>query len=362
MKCPVCAWEHPALLCPRCGFDSSRDYTKYPTFGTVGKLSTASAQRKEWEEKQKSEAFTPPQESFEMIFEELESVVEPDAEVNPRKKKSLVLIATCAAVAFLINNICADNSKTTYILSYRAKRLNEYTILGTDSSKQEEQQSFSYDIPYDIPYDYITYIAQNRYDSVRLHEFPEFDIEITTTVLDNYPIRTWAILEYDLYHRWSEKLLIPSTWKNNILKKDNTALHKVYGSDILRKDVDSAVFLDSLVDAPDNAMDVSVQCDGSVKLWAVQKGKLYTLYFAADGGINAKHACQGLFSGYRNLKEIDFGRNFHTEHTESMSHMFNDCSALKKIDLSSFDTTNVTDTDGMFRNCPAGADWQHLLH
>ena len=182
------------------------------------------------------------------------------------------------------------------------------------------------------------------------------------TVLDNYPIRTWAILEYDLYHRWSEKLLIPSTWKNNILKKDNTALHKVYGSDILRKDVDSAVFLDSLVDAPDNALDVSVQCDGSVKLWAVQKGKLSTLYFAADGGINAKHACQGLFSGYRNLKEIDFGRNFHTEHTESMSHMFNDCSALKKIDLSSFDTTNVTDTDGMFTNCPAGADWQHLLH
>ena len=38
MKCPVCSGEHPGLVCQRCGFDSSRDYTKYPTFGPVGRV------------------------------------------------------------------------------------------------------------------------------------------------------------------------------------------------------------------------------------------------------------------------------------------------------------------------------------
>lgn len=47
MKCPVCAWEHPSMLCPRCGFDSSRDYEKYPTFGIVEKAPAVSAQRKD---------------------------------------------------------------------------------------------------------------------------------------------------------------------------------------------------------------------------------------------------------------------------------------------------------------------------
>ena len=33
MKCPVCDQENPSMLCPRCGFDASRDYEKYPTLG-----------------------------------------------------------------------------------------------------------------------------------------------------------------------------------------------------------------------------------------------------------------------------------------------------------------------------------------
>lgn len=53
VKCPVCDNENPSMLCRKCGFDSSRDYSKYPTFGPVGRVPSVSALRKQWQEKQK---------------------------------------------------------------------------------------------------------------------------------------------------------------------------------------------------------------------------------------------------------------------------------------------------------------------
>lgn len=50
MICPICDNDNPSLLCQRCGFDSSRDYGKYPTFGAVGRVPSASALRKRWED------------------------------------------------------------------------------------------------------------------------------------------------------------------------------------------------------------------------------------------------------------------------------------------------------------------------
>ena len=49
MKCPVCDSLNTSMLCPRCGFDVSRDYTRYPTFGIVPSAATASSLRRERE-------------------------------------------------------------------------------------------------------------------------------------------------------------------------------------------------------------------------------------------------------------------------------------------------------------------------
>ena len=43
VKCPVCDNLNTSMLCPRCGFDASRDYEKYPTFGIVGAVPAISA-------------------------------------------------------------------------------------------------------------------------------------------------------------------------------------------------------------------------------------------------------------------------------------------------------------------------------
>ena len=54
-----------------------------------------------------------------------------------------------------------------------------------------------------------------------------------------------------------------------------------------------------------------------------------------------------MFSGDESLEEIYFGRNFNTSNVTNMSHMFED-TWLEELDLSSFDTSKVTDMSYMF--------------
>lgn len=47
MKCPVCDQENSTMLCSQCGFDASRDYEQYPTFGPIKKALSVSAMRRD---------------------------------------------------------------------------------------------------------------------------------------------------------------------------------------------------------------------------------------------------------------------------------------------------------------------------
>ena len=52
-KCPVCETEYgDVTVCPKCGFDGSCDYERYPTAFTVRNAKSARALRREWEQKQ----------------------------------------------------------------------------------------------------------------------------------------------------------------------------------------------------------------------------------------------------------------------------------------------------------------------
>lgn len=123
--------------------------------------------------------------------------------------------------------------------------------------------------------------------------------------------------------------------------------------------------------------------------WVTPTNELYDLYISAEGGVNAANACADLFADYFNAKTINFGEAFHTTGAADMSCMFLRCQALSKLTLGdSFDTSAVQDmskmfkectsltelplsdsfvttnakTTAMFTNCPAGADYQHLLN
>jgi len=58
----------------------------------------------------------------------------------------------------------------------------------------------------------------------------------------------------------------------------------------------------------------------------------------------------GMFKGCSSLKSIDLS-SINTTNVKHMDGMFYDCSSLTSIDLSSFNTTNVNYLVGMFKGC-----------
>ena len=57
-----------------------------------------------------------------------------------------------------------------------------------------------------------------------------------------------------------------------------------------------------------------------------------------------------MFNGCSSLKSIDLS-SFNTSNVNNMSCMFNVCSSFESIDLSSFNTSNVNDMSFMFSFC-----------
>lgn len=374
MKCPVCGQENQSMLCPKCGFDSSLDYGKYPTFGIVGKAPAVSTLKTEWEEKQRPvEPKTPPEvffdPDFQLAFDDPSWwAAEPEIVEKPQKRIPWQAIIAC--VIPLVVGIWLGWETGSWMLP---------------SNGPEE--------------------------NVQVQAPPDTTVQ-TTPPETITPQSEGALSE-------------SSSWRANVLKQDIFSSSYVYGTAILKSSVKTVTFLDTLEDVPGLAFDVSQNGNGSVKMWfekdsvpydpnLVADGWELDLYFAADGGINAKSACSGLFCGYSKLKKIDFGKGFHTREVWDMSLMFANCHKLSELDLSSFDTGNVLDMgamfqdcrslceldlrsfntanvqdmsfmfggcenltnlvlssfdtgnvqnmDSMFDNCPAGDDWQHLLH
>lgn len=146
-------------------------------------------------------------------------------------------------------------------------------------------------------------------------------------------------------------------WINNVLKPDGDISEYTYnltvlGSTILRQDIRSITFLDTLKDMPADNWDVSENRDGSVRAWVINEADLY---IGADGGINARY-CQNLFYGYSWVSAIYFNHCFHTDYATSMNSMFAFCSTLSVLDVSDFNTAEVEDMGSMFYGCYALTD------
>jgi len=133
---------------------------------------------------------------------------------------------------------------------------------------------------------------------------------------------------------------VPSEpWELNVLMADPLS-----GLKIARQDIRQVTFLDTLTGLPEVTFDLSKAQDGSVLAW-VEKEKVF---IAAEGGINARESCSGLFRDCKNLEKVTFGKHFHTEQTTSMDNMFYSCVKLVFVDLENLDTSNVTDMSQMF--------------
>ena len=132
---------------------------------------------------------------------------------------------------------------------------------------------------------------------------------------------------------------------------DPNETYQVFGLSTVREDVCSITFYNSLDKAPSGkTTDVSLKKDGSVVAWLEPDAasELYRLNIAAEGNIVAPKNCEGLFSNYTNLQEIDFNHCFDTSLVENMANMFGSCHELTELDLRGFNTSNVTDMRNMF--------------
>ena len=86
---------------------------------------------------------------------------------------------------------------------------------------------------------------------------------------------------------------------------------------------------------------------------------LYNLYIVSEAPIFAPSNCLEIFSFYKydnengelisNLIQIKFNDNFNTANVTNMESMFNGCSSLTNLDLSSFNTSKVKYMGGMYR-------------
>lgn len=153
---------------------------------------------------------------------------------------------------------------------------------------------------------------------------------------------------------------VQRSWTDNVLMAapDTTpnleGKNKILGnSNILRDEIISVDFLNTLAEIPDGAevWDVSADGSGSVMAWAVPYGAGYNLYIGAEGGMAANADCRTLFEYYTNVETIRFNGNFHTQNVETMGFMFSDCESLTSVDVGDFDTSNVTDMKAMFQGC-----------
>ena len=125
--------------------------------------------------------------------------------------------------------------------------------------------------------------------------------------------------------------------------------------------------------------DISEAGDGSVMAYVEDDGtgnSTYKVTIGGKGGIIANESMLGYFAGFNKMTSIDLSSldtskvtnmngmfigcrgltnldvsNFDTSQLTDMNHMFDSCTSLTSLDLSSFDTSNVTNMQGMFRCC-----------
>ena len=125
-----------------------------------------------------------------------------------------------------------------------------------------------------------------------------------------------------------------------------------YDTGISREKVKSVTFLSSIEESEgEETKDISALGDGSVLLWYKESSNegFFDFYIAADGKVYAgADTCEYLFFYCERLESINFNGCFDTSRAETMKGMFANCCWLESIDVSGFNTSNVTDMSYMF--------------
>ena len=143
---------------------------------------------------------------------------------------------------------------------------------------------------------------------------------------------------------------------DGVLKKQNSSLSSiVFGNGISRMKFEKIITVDN-INIPDSAIgswDVSANRTGAIMAWYTDEDNdnVYELYIGQEDGVKANPDSSYVFSNFTNVNYIDLS-NFDTSNVTDMSDMFsmtgNPVSRLEIVGLDNFDTSNVTNMGRMF--------------
>ncbi len=122
---------------------------------------------------------------------------------------------------------------------------------------------------------------------------------------------------------------------------------------VTKKDTEIPNTTLEVTNGKENYWDVSTNGDDSVIAYIEDDGTgngTYKLTIGGKGGVRANSGSSYLFCDFTNMTKIDLS-SFNTSNVNTMRNMFNNCSSLTSLDLSHFDTINVTSVYGMFCKC-----------
>ena len=309
MKCPVCDQENPSMLCPRCGFDASRNYEKYPTFGIVRNVPAISALQAErdgghsaaaLEKQQLLDRITDLEHQMSSIMEMNRLLLEKLTISDPRTD---IPSPPPASTGTRKPNLLRPDPLSTADNECRALG-GSYPVFG---AKLRRSQIAS-----------VTFLDT-------LTNAPEDTWDVSADKSGS--VQAWAVAVgelYDLYLAADGEIAAPESCKELFAGYHN-----------MRRVRFGNCFNTSNVK---NMNGMFHECSS-----------LRVLDLRSFDTSNVQ--CMSLmFKDCSSLAALNLS-SFDTSKVQDMSWMFWNCKSLTSLDLSGFDTSNVQDMDHMFYNC-----------
>ena len=300
------------MLCPRCGFDASRDYEKYPTFGIVGNDPAISALREEQDLAQKAAELEKQQ--------LLDRVAELERQVSSMMETNRLLLEKLTAPDSRTVTPASSPVPTPAKPAVTRKR----NILRSD-------------------------LASGEYNLQKIKDCPVFgssikrkEIEFITFVdtVANAPLTAW-----DVSADGDGSVL---AWTHGFRKKNYLYIGAEGGIDGVESCKKLFAGYENLrrIDFGQNFHTTNVRDMSFMFFDCFALSSLDLSSFDTSG---VQDMCC-MFCGCSALTDLDLG-SFNTANVKNMSNMFSGCSDLTTLEIGSFRTANVRNMKGMFFAC-----------